>query len=92
MGIQVIAVDTTSDKLMHCLQEGADFALSAHNEDLVKQILRHSDGGSHGVLCIAPSTQVFDTAMSVVRPRGVIVALGLPQGSFPCSGRSIHNK
>ena len=41
-------------------------------------------GGAHGVLVLATQSSAFKAAVEMCRPRGTVVCIGLPSGSFDC--------
>ncbi|KAF2750376.1 GroES-like protein [Sporormia fimetaria CBS 119925] len=85
MGLKVIAIDTGDDKKKMCEELGAhayiDFAKS---KDVVKDVQNATEGGlgPHAVLLVAVSEKPFQQAAEYVRPRGTVVAIGLPAGAF----------
>lgn len=86
MGFQVIAIDIGHEKLNFCKSLGANFAIDATDLDAVAQNMKASDGlGSHATICFATNPISFKMSIDVARRKGVVVAVGLPVGSFPCS-------
>jgi propanol-preferring alcohol dehydrogenase len=83
MGLKVVALDTTSDKLALALMVGADVTVNALATDAVEQVRRATSGGAHGVLVTAVSTAAFTQAIGITRRRGTISLVGLPPGDFP---------
>lgn len=47
------------------------------------QVIKATKGGSHGVLCLAPSIGAFKSAVGLCRRGGTIVMVGLPKGDLP---------
>jgi alcohol dehydrogenase, propanol-preferring len=84
MGLRVIAMDVGADKLAYCIQYGAEFVVDVTQPDAAQQVLNITGGGSHGVLCIAPSKSALTNSVGICRPRGTIVCVGLPPGAFEC--------
>ena len=82
MGMRVIAVDVGESKLAYCRSLGAEFAVDAVAPDLTEQVTAISNGGSHGVLCLATSPIAFKNAVQLSRRKGTIVCVGLPPGFF----------
>lgn len=41
-------------------------------------------GGAQGVLVLATQSSAFKAAVEMCRPRGTVVCIGLPSGSFDC--------
>jgi propanol-preferring alcohol dehydrogenase len=85
MGFQVIAMDKGIEKLDFCKSLGADLVIDVTDLDAVAQNLKASGGlGSHAITCFATNLSAFKMSIDVARRRGVVVAVGLPTGSFPC--------
>jgi propanol-preferring alcohol dehydrogenase len=83
MGLHVIALDVSEEKLALARMVGADFALDARRPDAVATVIRETGGGAHGVLVTAVSTIAFSQAIALTRRRGTISLVGLPPGTFP---------
>ncbi|KAI4142839.1 MAG: hypothetical protein LQ340_007206 [Diploschistes diacapsis] len=85
MGLKVIAIDGGDEKKEHVTKLGAahyvDFTTSSN---LVKDVQAATEDGlgPHAVLLVAVSEKPFQQASEYVRPRGTIVAIGLPAGAF----------
>lgn len=86
MGFQVIAMDKGIERLNFCKSLGADFVIDVTDSNAVTQNIDASGGlGSHAITCFATNLSGFKMSIDVARRRGVVVAVGLPPGSFPCS-------
>lgn len=83
MGLKVIALDVTPDKLALARMVGADLTVDASNADAVSDVIRATGGGAHGVLVTAPSTPAFAQCIAIARRHGTIALVGLPPGQFP---------
>lgn len=83
MGLDVVALDVTQEKLALARQLGADLAVDARAPDASEQVIRQTGGGAHGVLVTAVSAPAFRQALDFVRRRGTISLVGLPPGEFP---------
>jgi propanol-preferring alcohol dehydrogenase len=81
MGMRVIAVDV--GKTAYTQSLGAEYSVDATDKDCVDKITKYTDGGSHGVLCLATSTSAFGMATNLARRKGTVVHVGLPAGTFP---------
>lgn len=85
MGLQIIAIDGGAEKASMVKKLGAqhyvDFQTS---KNLVGDVQACTDDGlgPHAVLCVAVSEKPFQQAAEYVRPRGTVVAIGLPAGAF----------
>ncbi len=82
MGLQVIALDVSAEKLAHARALGAELALDARAPDVVTRVLRETDGGAHGVLATAVSPGSFHQAIQLARRKGTVALVGLPPGEF----------
>ena len=83
MGLHVVALDVTEDKLALARSLGADVAVNAKSPDAVEQVLKATSGGAHGVLVTAVSPPAFSQALHLARRRGTVALCGLPPGEFP---------
>jgi alcohol dehydrogenase, propanol-preferring len=83
MGLKVIGLDLTEDKLKLALEAGAKHAINALDKDAVERVLKITGGGATGVLVTAVSTPAFAQALHMVRRKGTVSLVGLPPGEFP---------
>jgi propanol-preferring alcohol dehydrogenase len=83
MGLLVVAVDVTDEKLALARTLGADLAINGRAPDAVAEVLKRTDGGAHGVLVTAVSVPAFGQALQMVRRKGTVSLVGLPPGEFP---------
>jgi propanol-preferring alcohol dehydrogenase len=81
MGLHVVAIDVSEDKLALARRLGADIALNAAVPDLGGEVFRRT-GGMHGALITAVSAAAFAQCLSLLRPGGTMSMVGLPPGSF----------
>jgi propanol-preferring alcohol dehydrogenase len=82
MGLHVLAVDISDEKLALARQVGADLTLNANAPDLAGEVTRRV-GGVHGALITAVSAPAFAQCLNLLRPRGTMSLVGLPPGAFP---------
>lgn len=82
MGLHVIAIDIDPEKLPVAKRMGAEIALNAKQDDVVKTV-QSEIGGAHGVVVTAVSLPAFTQAIDITRRRGTCVLVGLPPGEFP---------
>ncbi|KAG8527770.1 alcohol dehydrogenase [Bacidia gigantensis] len=86
MGLQVIAIDTGDDKKK--MLEGElgvkAFIDFAKTKDVVQDVQEQTEDktGPNAVLVVAVNEGPFQQAMDYVRPRGTVVAIGLPANAF----------
>lgn len=83
MGLHVVALDVTEEKLALATELGAEVAVNAKASDAAAQVVKATGGGAHGVLVTAVSTPAFAQALNMVRRKGTIALNGLPPGEFP---------
>ena len=83
MGLHVVALDVTSDKLDLARNSGADVAIDAIDADAASQVVKATDGGAHGIVVTAPSPPAFGQAIDMARRKGTVVLIGLPPRAFP---------
>lgn len=83
LGMRVIAVDISNEKLALAKQLGAEFTVNASETDPVEAVNQYTKGGSHGILVTAVHPQAFGQAIGMARKGGTIVFNGLPPGDFP---------
>ena len=83
MGLHVVAVDVTDEKLALARTLGADLAVNGREPDAVPEVLKRTDGGAHGVVVTAVSVPAFGQSLQMVRRKGTVSLIGLPPGEFP---------
>jgi alcohol dehydrogenase, propanol-preferring len=82
MGLHVVALDVTEEKLALARSLGAELAINAGAPDAISQVLKQTGGGAHGVLVTAVSPPAFSQALKFVRRKGTVSLVGLPPGDF----------
>lgn len=85
MGMRVIAVDISQEKLDLAKKYGAEHVINAKEVDPGDQVIKFTNGGAQGVLVTAVHEAAFGQAIHMARKRGTIVFNGLPPGEFPAS-------
>ena len=83
MGLHVVAVDVTDEKLALARTLGADLAVNGREPDAVPEVLKRTGGGAHGVVVTAVSVPAFGQSLQMVRRKGTVSLIGLPPGEFP---------
>lgn len=84
MGFRVVVIDGGDEKMKLCLELGAEEYVDYLGKlDVAQEICRITNGGSHGVIVLAPSKVAFEQAPTYTRACGTVVAVGLPRESFP---------
>lgn len=83
MGLKVVAVDVSADKLRLANELGADLAVDAGSGTAIEEVVEATGGGAHGVLVTAVSPPAFAQAIGMTRRRGTVSLVGLPPGHFP---------
>jgi len=82
MGLRVVGLDVTADKLALARSVGADVTVNALDPDAAAQVIKATKGGANGVLVTAVSPPAFAQALQYVRSKGTVALVGLPPGSF----------
>jgi propanol-preferring alcohol dehydrogenase len=82
MGLHVVALDVTEDKLALARSLGAEVTVNAKASDAAQQVVKHTGGGAHGVVVTAVSPAGFAQALQIVRRKGTVSLVGLPPGEF----------
>jgi len=82
MGLYVVALDVTDEKLALALASGADLAVNAKSPDAVRETITQTGGGAHGALVTAVSPSAFGQAIGLMRRKGTVALVGLPPGTF----------
>ncbi|MFT6900308.1 MAG: propanol-preferring alcohol dehydrogenase [Colwellia sp.] len=82
MGLNVIAIDTGTDKLTLAKDLGAAICLDFKCDDVVAQVLAKT-GGVHASICTAVSKSGFEQSYNVIRRGGKCVLVGLPAEDMP---------
>ncbi|MDR3510477.1 MAG: alcohol dehydrogenase AdhP [Caulobacteraceae bacterium] len=82
MGLHVVALDVTEEKLALARSLGAELAINARAPDAAAQVVKLTGGGAHGVLVTAVSPPAFSQALQLVRRKGTVSLVGLPPGDF----------
>jgi propanol-preferring alcohol dehydrogenase len=83
MGMRVVALDVSAEKLASARALGADAAFDARSPDTVEQVVEATGGGAQGVLVTAVSPSAFAQAIHMTRRKGTVSLVGLPPGDFP---------
>jgi alcohol dehydrogenase, propanol-preferring len=82
MGLNVVGLDITDEKLALARSVGADVTVNALHADAVAEVMEATHGGAHGVLVTAVSPPAFSQALQMARSKGTITLVGLPPGGF----------
>ncbi|OQE15675.1 hypothetical protein PENSTE_c027G05609 [Penicillium steckii] len=85
MGLRVIAIDGGDEKRKMCEELGAETYVDfTKSKDLAADVKAATPEGLgvHAVLLLAASEKPFQQAVDYSRPRGAIVAIGLPANAF----------
>jgi propanol-preferring alcohol dehydrogenase len=86
MGLRTIAIDSGEEKKKLCLGELGSYAFVdfATSKNLVKDVQAATEDGlgPHAVILVAVNEKPFQQAAEYVRPRGTVVAIGLPAAAY----------
>lgn len=85
MGLRTIAIDAGDEKKKMCLEQLGSYAFVdfSTSQNVVKDVQAATEDGlgPHAVILVATSEKPFQQAAEYVRPRGTVVAIGLPAGA-----------
>ncbi|EFR02693.1 alcohol dehydrogenase 3 [Nannizzia gypsea CBS 118893] len=85
MGLRVLAIDSGDEKKELCEKMGAEKFLDfTKTDDIVNEVKSASPDalGPHAALLLAAAELPFQQATAYVRPRGTIVAIGMPKNAY----------
>lgn len=82
MGLRPLAVDIGPSKAQYCKSIGAENYFDATSPTAFEEIATYTDGGAHGVLCLATSVPAFELSTRICRRKGCVVCCGVPPGAF----------
>lgn len=83
MGLHVVALDVSDDKLALARTLGADVCIDCSSDGAAEEVVSSTGGGAHGVLVTAVSPAAFTQSIACVRRGGTVALVGLPPGDFP---------
>lgn len=78
---KVIAIDVNEKQLQFAKESGADLVINSREQDAAK-IIQQKVGGAYAAVVTAVAKQAFSAAINSVRPKGRVVAIGLPPDSI----------
>lgn len=81
MGMYVLAVDVSDDKLALAKKVGADITLNAADADGLKGF-RKETGGAHGVVVTATAEAAYIQATRLLRQCGTLIMVAMPAGEL----------
>jgi propanol-preferring alcohol dehydrogenase len=76
LGVEVVAIDITEEKLELARTFGASATINAATNNVIKEL--RSRGGVHVSLVTSAARASYDTAFHCVRPTGTLLVVGLP--------------
>ncbi|KAK9380255.1 chaperonin 10-like protein [Kockiozyma suomiensis] len=83
MGLRVLGIDTGAAKAKLAQDLGTEVFIDfAKTPDLVAEVIKVTDGGPHAVINVAAAEKPFEMSCRYVRPRGTVVAVGLPKNGY----------
>ncbi|KAF2460391.1 putative zinc-binding dehydrogenase family oxidoreductase [Lineolata rhizophorae] len=89
-GIQVIAIDSGAEKRDLCKRLGAAHFIDFKDSDVVAKVKGITGMGAHAVVVVPGSPQAYEQALPMLRNRGVMVCVGLPNAEFAIKVRPIQ--
>lgn len=85
--MRVIAIDGSDEKGELCKRLGAEEFINFRKvKDIPAEVMRITTYGAHGVVVTAATKEAYATAPSLLRPGGVVVAVGLPHDASVIAG------
>jgi alcohol dehydrogenase, propanol-preferring len=85
MGLDIIAIDAGDEKKAMTTKLGASsFVDFSKTSNIVADVKAATEDGlgPHAVILVAVSEKPFQQAAEYVRPRGVVVMIGMPAGAY----------
>lgn len=84
MGLHVIAIDSGEDKRKMTKELGAETFVDFATGNVVSDVKAATEDGlgPHAVILVAVNEKPFQQAAEYVRPRGTVIAIGLPAGAY----------
>ena len=79
MGLRVVAVDVSAEKLELAKSLGAEVLVNGAETDPVAAV-QEKVGGTHAAVVTAVATKAFEQAILMLRPGGTVSYIGLPGG------------
>ena len=79
MGMRVIAIDGGEQKRKLCVELGAEHFIDyTTSKNIPAEVMEITTYGAHGVIVTAATREGYATAPALLRPRGTLVAVGIP--------------
>ncbi|KAL1889957.1 hypothetical protein Sste5346_008535 [Sporothrix stenoceras] len=79
MGLRVVAIDINDATLEVCKKQGADAVFNSKTDpDYVKKIKDLTEIGVHAAAVFSNATAAYQQAPAILRPNGLLMAIGLP--------------
>ena len=89
MGMRVIAIDGGEEKKKLCMGLGAEHFIDyTKSKDVPAEVMEITTYGAHGVIVTAATREGYATAPRLLRPRGTLVAVGMPTDPTIVAGAS----
>jgi propanol-preferring alcohol dehydrogenase len=85
MGLNIIAIDAGEEKKAMTMKLGASsFVDFSKTSNIVRDVKAATEDGlgPHAVILVAVNEKPFQQAAEYVRPRGVVVMIGMPAGAY----------
>ncbi|KAK5130970.1 hypothetical protein LTR08_001526 [Meristemomyces frigidus] len=87
MGMRVIAIDGGEEKGKLCKQLGAETYIDFQEcKDLAAEVTKITTYGAHAAIVFAASREGYAVAPQMLRPGGIVVAVGLPKDTDVLAG------
>jgi propanol-preferring alcohol dehydrogenase len=85
MGFKVVALDVGQTQLQLAEKLGATAALDSSSPDVAAKVRELTSGGVHAASCFSGSIKAYESAISVIRPAGTLVVVGVVSLPHSCS-------
>jgi L-gulonate 5-dehydrogenase len=92
-GVRVIAADISEFRLEKARAVGADITVNSAERDLMKEVMKHTDGEGAGFVFEATGVpKVMESTIDLVSAGGVVMIVGLTNEAVSFSGKKITGK
>ncbi|MEI6826077.1 MAG: quinone oxidoreductase [Desulfuromonadales bacterium] len=83
LGARIIGIAGSAEKCAVALQNGADFCINYHTEDIVARVRELTNGEGARVVYDSVGKDTFGVSLKCLRPLGLLVSFGNASGSVP---------
>jgi NADPH2:quinone reductase len=83
LGARIIGIAGSAEKCAVALQNGADFCINYHTEDIVARVREITNGEGARVVYDSVGKDTFEVSLKCLRPLGLLVSFGNASGPVP---------